>query len=234
MERRGDDGGVPGVTVCWWPAKTGWRGKWKRSRCCCRRWCWSSSSSWESVALGLCWNSRRCATCRARSSRWKCKTATSLGIKWLNKIQLNPPSRLGYADRGIPEWRLMRNAARCRDHRDLPQRDRLRSCILLLLGWNSEEKLSRGNARNGKWQLHLFARISRDSLNSGHFVRFIETGTYRCISWHSLKLSYWDLWQVDWLKKPRLYLPYKCETSFIYHSCKLANLPLIDSPECPF
>lgn len=52
----------------------------------------------------LCWNSRRCATCRARSSRWKCKTATSLGIKWLNKIQLNPPSRLGYTPTvGFPD-----------------------------------------------------------------------------------------------------------------------------------
>lgn len=38
----------------------------------------------------------------AACSRWKCKTATSLGIKWLNKIQLNPPS-LAYngPDRGV-------------------------------------------------------------------------------------------------------------------------------------
>lgn len=33
MERRGD-GCVPRVMVCWWPAKTGWKGKWKKS--CCR------------------------------------------------------------------------------------------------------------------------------------------------------------------------------------------------------
>lgn len=112
-----------GTTVCWWPAKAGRRGNVRRRR---RR-------RERASLVGLCWNSPRCAPHAApRSSRWKCKTATSLGIKWLNKIQLNPPSRLGYADRGIPGWRLMRNAARCRDRRDLPQRDRLRPLPLLV------------------------------------------------------------------------------------------------------
>lgn len=122
--------------VCRWPAKT-WAERERRKErscrataapsplyCCCR--CVTSAVVYVGIADG--------APHAAACSRWKCKTATSLGIKWLNKIQLNPPS-LAY---NAPDRGTRRGAADTLG-RDAAQRRRPSRVIATAVHFPSDE-----------------------------------------------------------------------------------------------